>query len=378
MIATIVLASLLGCSNHDPSADLAAIPNTGPSTGDSSRVLVVMNENDPNSIRIAGYYLQKRKISRDQLVTLKTSTDDNISPDKYKSDIETPIRQALAKNKNIDFIVLTKGVPLRLLDQGGYSVDATLASMDLNVEPIAQTPGKFGISEDPETAVNRCMSPYFNKDETFSHQKFGMYLVTRLIGYTVEDCLKLVDDSLAAKPSNAPILLDSQPQFGPKSGRWDLELDMNRANEKLSAKGIDVYYEKTEDFSDGREALSGYSSWGSNDPKFDAAAYHRLKFVPGALAETFVSTSGRTFNPTKGGQSLIADLIQQGVTGVKGYVSEPFTFALCRPSILFDRYTSGYNLAESFYAASPVIKWKDIVVGDPLCRPYPMKAKNKL
>jgi len=28
------------------------------------------------------------------------------------------------------------------------------------------------------------------------------------------------------------------------------------------------------------------------------------------------------------------------------------------------------NLAESFYAASLVAKWKDVVIGDPLCRPY--------
>ena len=67
---------------------------------------------------------------------------------------------------------------------------------------------------------------------------------------------------------------------------------------------------------------------------------------------------------------MIADLIQQGVTGVKGYVSEPYTGALARPDILFDRYTTGYTLAESFYMASPMIKWKDVVVGDPLCCPY--------
>ena len=114
----------------------------------------------------------------------------------------------------------------------------------------------------------------------------------------------------------------------------------------------------------------GYASWGSNDSAFDNEKYKGIKFLPGALCETFVSTSGRTFRPTTGGQSLIADLVASGVTGVKGYVSEPYTFALAKPNILFDRYTSGRNLAESFYAASMVLKWKDIVIGDPLCSPY--------
>ena len=341
------------------------------SQSESKRVLVVMNESDTTSVRIAGYYLQKRKISRDQLVSLKTSTNDNISPEKYKSEIEAPIKAALAKNKNIDFIVLTKGIPLRLIDEGGYSVDATLASMELNFAPIGQTPGTFGATErDIPAAIQRCRNPYFGSKEPFSHAKYGMYLVNRLTGYTVEDCFKLIDNSLIAKPSKAPILLDSQPIFQPGSPYWDMELSLNQANEKLSAKGLNVFYEQTKDFSNGGGKLAGYCSWGSNDAKFDAKAYHELRFEPGAIAETFVSFGGRTFTPTSGGQSLIADLIQQGVTGVKGYVSEPYTFALCRASILFDRYFDGFNLAESFYAASPIAKWKDIVVGDPLCRPY--------
>ena len=369
----------MGCATNAPVANLPLANDSVQSTGDAKRVLVVANDNDPGSLRIAATYLQKRKISRDQLVTLKTESTDNISPAQYKKEIEGPIKAALAKNKQIDFIVLTKGIPIRLLDGGGYSVDATLASMELNFAPIEQTPGQFMPTErDLDAAIKRVQNPYFGSLEHFSHAKFGMYLVTRLIGYTVEDSLKLIDNSLNAKDSKAPILLDSQPKYQPGSPYWDMEQSLNRANEKLSAKGLNIYYERTETFTDGHEPLAGYASWGSNDSSFDPVAYHNLKFVPGAIAETFVSTSGRTFTPTQGGQSLIADLIHQGVTGVKGYVSEPFTFALCRSEILVDRYTSGFNLAESFYAASPVVKWKDIVVGDPLCCPYKSKSKNEL
>ena len=83
-----------------------------------------------------------------------------------------------------------------------------------------------------------------------------------------------------------------------------------------------------------------------------------------------ISTSARTFLPTHGGQSLIADLIAQGVTGAKGYTDEPLLQAVASPSILWDRYTHGWTLAESFYAASRFVGWEDIVLGDPLCRPY--------
>jgi len=98
-----------------------------------------------------------------------------------------------------------------------------------------------------------------------------------------------------------------------------------------------------------------------------------LQFVPGAIAETFVSTGGRSFNyPTSYGQSLVADLLREGVTGVKGYTWEPYLSAISHPDILFDRYTTGHNLAESFWAGSTFVSWMGTVVGDPKCCPYLM------
>jgi hypothetical protein len=69
-------------------------------------------------------------------------------------------------------------------------------------------------------------------------------------------------------------------------------------------------------------------------------------------------------------QSLIAYLIHNGGTGIKGYCDEPYLIAVASPSILFDRYMRGWTLAKSFYAASRVVGWEDIVIGDPLCCPY--------
>ncbi len=96
-----------------------------------------------------------------------------------------------------------------------------------------------------------------------------------------------------------------------------------------------------------------------------------FSWLPGSIAETFVSTGGRSFTyGTSYGQSLVADLIRDGVTGVKGYVYEPFLDAIAHPDILFDRYTDGYNLAESYYMASNYIGWMDVIVGDPKMAPY--------
>jgi uncharacterized protein (TIGR03790 family) len=131
-----------------------------------------------------------------------------------------------------------------------------------------------------------------------------------------------------------------------------------------------VRFEKSAEFAGGKTPLAGYVSWGSNDQQFSLEKYHELRFAPGALVETAVSTSARTFLPTSGGQSLVADLVHQGATGAKGYCDEPLLQAISSPSILFERYLRGWTLAESYYAAARFVGWEDIVLGDPLCRPY--------
>ena len=102
-----------------------------------------------------------------------------------------------------------------------------------------------------------------------------------------------------------------------------------------------------------------------------------FRSAAGSISDTAVSTSARTFLPTTGGQSLIADLIAHGVTGVKGYTNEPLLQAIASPSVVVDRYfLSGFNLAESFYAASRFVGWEDIVIGDPLGRMPPAAGRS--
>lgn len=95
-------------------------------------------------------------------------------------------------------------------------------------------------------------------------------------------------------------------------------------------------------------------------------------WVDGAVGETYVSTGGRSFRyPTRYGQSLVADLIKDGISGVKGYVYEPYLNAIAHPNILFERYTKGWALGESFFAASEIgTSWMDLILGDPKVAPY--------
>jgi uncharacterized protein (TIGR03790 family) len=90
------------------------------------------------------------------------------------------------------------------------------------------------------------------------------------------------------------------------------------------------------------------------------------QWVDGSIAETAVSTGARSFEfGTSYGQSLIADLLEDGVSGVKGYVYEPYLTAVAYPSVMTIAYASGYTWAESIYMANPLMSWMGVAVGDP-------------
>ena len=328
-----------------------------------STVVVVKNLNSADSVAIADYYALKRKLPVENVCAVRMTDVEECSHKEYEEQLKGPLKQFLAKlNHPIDYIVLTKGIPIRIHEgmSGGLSVDSLVVTMD---KP--EFPGFPGGVEPGDTG-----NPYFQKAERFSHARFGIYLVTRLIGYTRADCLHLVDNSLAAKWRKGAFLLHTGP--GHKdAGFRTINEGMHRANEILTSRHLTSILSTGDGFPGDHKDLMGYYSWGSNDLKFKKRAYNSLGFAPGGIAETAVSTSARTFaDPKAPWQSLIADLVAQGVTGCKGYVSEPGVMAMAHADILFDRYTAGFNLAESFYSASRRTHCKDMVIGDPICAPY--------
>ncbi|HUC85812.1 MAG TPA: TIGR03790 family protein [Candidatus Acidoferrales bacterium] len=367
-------------------------------------VLLVRNENSPVSMAIAADYAEKRQIRH--IISIQCP-DSALSTERetiplavYTNAIEAPIREYLAAHTKINFIVLTKGIPIRIIGsamgscdehsqepaniRGHPSVDSTLAALD-----YASLPQALKIDITGSGAIGCAFSNRFwNATGPFSHAQYGGYLVTRLDAYTEAQAEALTTRSLAAERGLAKgkILFDVQPIFGlgdkasqpaPITGTvilrespWDeYNADMRKAHDLMVKRGFPDELDLGESFVGQRTNLLGYFSWGSNDARYSSEAYQTLFFAPGSLGDTAVSTSARTFLPTSGGQSLLVDLIAHGLTCGKGYVDEPLLQATASPTIVLDRYTSGHNMAESFYAASRFVGWEDVVIGDPLCDP---------
>ena len=374
----------------------------------AKEVLLVYNANSPTSMQIAKDYARKRRVSNIVVIhcidSAVGSDNETIPLADFTREIELPISSFLVRHKGINFIVLTKGIPIRIdggdtgsKDIGSAknlqpSLDSYLAAMD-----YPSIPGEVKISVTGSGATGYSwLNRYWNATVPFTHKAFGGYLVTRLDGYTLADAMSLVIRALNAdanRDNQSKVLLDVQPSFGigdrtiqplPVTGNISDEsnwgtwnADLVKAADLLKASSIPVELDLGERFVGNESSWLGYFSWGSNDPHFSIPAYESLVFTPGSIGDTAVSTSARTFLPVSGGQSLIADLIAHGITGVKGYTNEPLLQAIASPSIAVERYyLSGFNLAESFYAASRFVGWEDIVIGDPLCQWSSPPAKS--
>ena len=334
-------------------------------------VLVVANSNSSISTSVANYFKTQRGIPNLNICTLAMPTTDQIDSVQFLT-IANQIKSFMSSNgltNSINYIVTTQGVPLKVRRSGSVfdlfanssSFDGDLALINSTLEAQIGNPG-------------RVINPYRNATARFTRSASysNIYLVTRLAGYSYNDIVGVIDRARQPYLSHGQFVLDVDPSRGLTN---TYNLLMKIARDTLINRGFSVLYDESSEFIVGKNNVLGYASWGSNDPMSYSYAWKaqpRFTWSPKALAETFVSTSGRTFSdstfiePTTGWQSLVADLIHEnGVTGVKGYVWEPWLSSCAKPDLLFARWVQGFNLAESYSVASNNIGWMDVIVGDP-------------
>lgn len=354
--------------------------------GGPRNVLVVVNTASDISQQIGDYYIKARGIPPGNVCHISCSTDELVSKAECENNIVAPIRAFLephidAKDGSLkrdcsyyaDYIVLTKGIPLAAdygYSTGPASVTSVLTCVrDFNADGV--TPKVTTCLTNPYGTGNSSATSFSHWTDTSSgcqltlYGGHSLYLVTRLDGYTLDDVKALIDRSRTDYTGGGTVLLDGN------GGASLQDRNLGTANTTLLSRGINTIFDNSSAFLGNANGLIGYFSWGSNGSGYNPELYKSNTFLPGSIADTYVSSSARTFNdPLSPGQSLMADLISLGACGVCGAVSEPYTAYLTYPNILFDRYTRGYNAAESFYLATPKLYWKSAIIADPLMAPF--------
>lgn len=324
---------------------------------------VVINNNSQTSIDIANYFQQERNIPAQNMIYFTGPTTEEIDSLQFEQ-IRAQIENYLSSNNlsdSLNYLVTTKGVPLKI--NSGCLTDtlpgAECASFDselaLILGPYSNYIGQSG-------ALN---NPILNDTSSFSRDSSGIYLVTRLTGYTKQDAIDLIDRSgalIGVNKVSANGILDMNSQTSGDS--------------LLYASYLQPGYDYL--FNNSWNAIMdlNYPALTNQDNVF---AYFEIGsfmtdlnygWVDGAIAYVAACNSGETFDTTFNTpiQTVLADLISEGVTGAHGYVDCLFATQVNSPEILFNRYldsVKNYNLAESFYMAEKTLSWQSVVVGDP-------------
>jgi uncharacterized protein (TIGR03790 family) len=338
-----------------------------------ANVLVVVNNTSAASRAVGEYYVARRAIPAANVCRIQAPEAETVSRAVYDASVAAPIAACLKSRKLVErvlYIATTLGVPLRI--EGSSGLEGDQASVDSELTLMYAD-----LHSRPHRIEGALTNPlYGRRDEPFVHPRFPIYLVCRLAAYSVDEVKGMIDRSLAAV-NRGRVVIDMQSDTDKEGDDWLLNAAIVLPKERvvLDQSGTVIY---------GQRDVIAYASWGSNDP------HHKRRFpgfgwLAGAIVTEYVSTDGRTFARPPDSwqitnwqdrahwfsgspQSLSADYIHEGATGVSGHVYEPYLARTPRPDYVIPAYLGGRTLAESYYLGIQALSWRNIVLGDPLCR----------
>jgi uncharacterized protein (TIGR03790 family) len=357
----------------------------------SDRVIILANSDDPESLRIARYYADKRAVPVENIIALPMATNETISWREFVLGIWQPLQDQLVERGWIDgtamklfddvgrrkmafaghrisYLVVCRGVPLRinhdpalvtevngLSDRNEFKTNH--ASVDAELSLMA-----FG----PYNINAFVPNPLFRNKAPSQLVEGTVIKVARLDGPSVYDVIGLINGTLEAETQGLIGRAYVDVKGPHKQGEEWMELitkrlealnyppEINRASGtfKLGAR-LDM-----------PALYFGWYASNLNGP-FSLPGF---RFAPGAIAIHIHSFSAATLRSSTSG--WCGPLIARGVAVTTGAVFEPYLQLMHFPHSLLDALAEGMNVGDAAYYALPVLSWQNVLVGDPLYQPF--------
>ena len=373
----LVLLLVIGIGAHAAEQPLAA------------STIVVYNKNVPDSVTLATFYAQQREITRDHLVGLDCSAEEEISREEYDATITNPLRDIFKARQwwtmhktpdkkesvtasTIHFVAVIKGMPLKIRATATYPGDAPApgpignrneASVDSELTLLAFFLHRIS-GETP--------NPYFQNFRAISDvENATLLLVCRLDAPMAATVRDMIVDAIAAEKNGlwGRAYVDGAHNPGAAGmgvgDQWLIEIAG-----QFHKVGIPVIYEDTPAiFPDGYPMTDcalyyGWYAGGVAGPFTEPG----FRFVPGAVAVHIHSFSASTLRDPNA--NWVAPLVSKGAAASMGNVYEPYLQLTPNLDIFNDRLLHGFTFAESAYMSIRALSWMSVMVGDPLYRPY--------
>jgi uncharacterized protein (TIGR03790 family) len=381
------------------------------------QILVVANNDVPESVELARYYCEKRLVPADNILALPLGKDlgDTISRADYEKKLADPIREKLSAASaagKIRCLLTIYGVPIKVSGRGPlreYQDRLKQLKQQLEQEKTrliqleqGDPAGSAQEKKKTERKLRRLQTriDYIEGKETgasvdseLSMVLFGSYelyrwhpntlkgktsvwdfktlMVSRLDGPGPEIAHGLVDKALKAEKFGlwGCAYIDSRGFANDKTpyslGYFDQSLRDLAALTRLQTK-MSVKEERTAAlFAPGDCPLTAiYCGWYSLKHYIDA-----FDFVDGAVGYHIASWEAADLRDPNSSQWCPA-MLKDGITATLGSVSEPYLHSFPEPKAFFAELFDGRCLAEAYYHTNPFNSWQLVLIGDPLYRPF--------
>ncbi len=310
---------------------------------------VVVNDDDPVSIRVAEYYKTKRRIPEVNIIHVR-----------FKSGGSTMSRAEFQKVK----AMVDKATPRNVQ---AYALTWT---QPYRVECMSATTAfAFGFEEDfcSKSCGPTKPSPYFNSVSRRPYSDYKLYPTMMLAGKNFEQVKGLVDRGVASDgkfPHGIGYLVSTSDK-----ARNVRAVDYPEVIQRYSGSPMDLRFVQADYIKDKKRVLFYFTG------VKNVEALKTIRFVPGAIADHLTSAGGDLLGD--GDQMSSLRWLEAGATGSYGAVVEPCNYPakFPYPAIVIDRYLRGETLMEAYWKS---VAWpgQGIFIGEPLARPYGRGLRN--
>ncbi len=375
--------------------------------GLAQRVLIVYNEDVPESKPLADYYAQKRGVPADQVCAVHVRDAETITRREFDEQLRDPISRFMVRHGlltqeprtvedpflgrmpslqtvgcRISYVVLVYGVPLRI------ETDASLVerARDLNVRKEFK---RDEASVDSElallpTVTYSVLGPLSNPFFESTAESFDaplnrrMLLVGRLDGPDPATVRRMIDDALTAE------------YYGLQGRGY---FDAQGIHEKGYEAGDQWIIASCGMFRD-----AGYECdldeqpaiFNRDYPMTDAAVYagwyapgvsgpflrDGFQFKTGAIAYHIHSSSAVSLRTRT--DYWVGPLLAKGAAATMGNVYEPYLQLTPHVDLFFKRLLSGGTFLEAGYGSEAALSWQTTFVGDPLYAPFKTSLDDQI
>jgi len=308
---------------------------------DAPGLAIIVNTQDPLSVRIGEYYAARRRILFQNIIKVSFTPDDPVMTRDEFMRIKTEVdKQTLP---HVQAYALTWAAPYRV---DCMSITSAFA---------------FGFNAD--YCADGCRltrpNPYFNSPSRLPFAHFRIRPAMAIAATSFEQAKALIDrgvESDGTAPSGTGYLLSTSDR-----ARNVREMDYDRA-ERILRRRVAGRRHKQDKLENRDDVLFYFTG------KDRVDGLQTLRFLPGAVADHLTSTGGML---TDSSQMSALRWLEAGATGSYGTVVEPCNLPpkFPQPSVVIAHYLLGETLIEAYWK-SVLMPGQGIFIGEPLASPF--------